>query len=108
MFTHPPLVGPYQIGSRLVVIHALAGIDDEKLVDEAVAIPVVTAPVDIGFLLKHGHDVLNQVLRVLVGIIAGILHGIAYRHIHQVECQVELAITLGIEVIVNRTLKGTL
>ena len=107
MLAHPPLVRPNQVRTAIVV-HAVTGIDDEQLVDEAVAVPVIEAPVDIaGFQLLH--DVLHQILRVLVVIIAGILLGIAFHlDIYQVEGKVEEGIALRIEVVVYRTLEGRL
>ena len=40
---------------------SFSGIDDEQLVDEIVAIPVVKAPVDVAG-LQHLHNVLHQIL----------------------------------------------
>ena len=105
VFAHPPLVGPDGIASATIV-HALAGIDDEQLVDVAVVIPVVEAPVDVEC-FQYFHDVLDQILRILVILLgAGILLGIAADlHIHQVEDDVELAIALGMEIVVDGALK---
>ena len=86
----------------------MTGIDDEQLVDKAVAIPVVEAPVDMAC-FQHLHDVLHQETRVLVGCIAGILLGITFHlDINQVKGEVEIAIALCIEVVVYRTLEGFL
>ena len=84
----------------------MAGIDDEQLVDEAVAIPVVEAPVDVT-LLEHVYDVLDQILRVLIVLIGtSVLLGVAADlHIHQVEDDVEVTIALGQEIVVDGTLK---
>ena len=112
MLAHPPLVGPYHglilVLFLVIVVHSLTGIDDEQLVDEAIAVPVVAAPVDAEG-LQHFHDVLHEILRVLVVIIAGILHGIAFHlDVHQVKSKIEVTIALRIEVVVNRTFKGLL
>ena len=39
----------------------MTGIDDKQLVDEAVAVPVVAAPVDVAR-LEVLHDILNKIL----------------------------------------------
>ena len=108
VFAHPPLVRPNQIGARAVV-HAVAGIDNEQLVDESVAVPVVKAPVDMAG-TEHLHDVLHQILRVLiVSIRAGIFLSITWHlDVVQVKIQVEVAIALRIEIVVNRALEGCL
>ena len=107
VFTHPPLVGPYQVRSRRVM-HAVTSIDNQQLVDIAVTVPVVFAPVDVEC-LQFVHDILNQILRVLIiRSSAGIFLGIADLQIHQVEDGAELVVTLVTEVVVHRTIEVTL
>ena len=105
VFSHPPLVWPNGIAGSTCV-HTLASVDDEQLVDVAVAIPVVSAPVDI-LCLQDIHDILNQILRVLIiRISAGIFLGIATDlYIDQVEDDAEVTITLVVEVVVDGALE---
>ena len=60
VFTHPPLVRPYQIRARTVV-HAITGIYDEQLVDVAIVIPVVETPVNVT-LQEFLHNILDEIL----------------------------------------------
>ena len=107
MLAHPPLVRPYHVWATGVV-HTVTSINDKQLVDETVAVPVVEAPVDVTG-LQHLHDILHQILRVLVEIIACILHSIAFHlNILQVKGEIKVAITLVIEIVVHRALEGRL
>ena len=107
--TYPPLVRPYQVRPTTVV-HTMTGIDDQQLIDVAIAIPVVFAPVDLRIPLEYIHDVLNKILRLLIMRIgAGILFGIATDlYIYQVEDKVELTIALVHEIVVYGPLERLL
>ena len=91
----------------IIVVHALSGIDDKQLIHIAVAIPVVFAPVDVWILLEYIHNILNQILRVLViHIGTGILLDIAADlYEYQIEDNAEVTITLVKEIIVYRALE---
>ena len=104
MLTHPPLMRPYAIAATTIV-HALTGIDNEQLVDIAVAVPVVQTPVN-GTCLEHFHDILYQILRILVIGIGTLvlLHLSTDLHILQVKRQIESRIALGIEIVMYGTL----
>ena len=108
VFAYPPLMRPDGVIATTGIL-SLSGIDDEQLVDETVAIPVVEAPVDVAG-LQHLHDVLHQILRVLImRSSAGILLGIAADlHIYQVEDGTELAVALSAEIVADRTSVGAL
>ena len=104
----PPLVGPDGVGI-VTGVHALAGIDDDYLVDIAIAVPVVLAPVDVQRLQGVDNSV-DHILRILVvGCRAAVpLNRVGHVDLDKVERQIELAIALGIEVVVNRALERTL
>ena len=64
MLAEPPLVRPDGV-LVATVVHPTAGIDDDQLVDQFVASPVVQAPVD-GIMFQYVYDVVDQVLRILI------------------------------------------
>ena len=103
---HPPLVGPDGVAVAAGVL-TLAGIENEQLVHVAVAVPVVDGPFHL-FLLQHFHDVVHQILRVLiVGACAPVLGaGLVERDVIQVEGGTELTVALVGEVVADRTEKG--
>ena len=108
MLAEPPLVRPYGIGTSIGIL-TLSSIDDEQLVDVAVTVPVVHAPVDV-LRLQDIYNVIDQILRVfVVRRRAVILHkGAGQIDINKVERKVEHAIALGIEIIVDRANKRAL
>ena len=102
---HPPLVGPDGVAVAAGVL-TLAGIENEQLVHVAVAVPVVDGPFHL-FFLQHFHDVVHQILRVLiVGACAPVFGaGLVERDVIQVEGRTELTVALVGEVVAHRTEK---
>ena len=104
----PPLVGPDAVVVAAIV-HALAGIDYQELVDIAVAIPVVGRPVyAAGF--KGVHHVKNQILGVLIVRRCAPVFIAAHVQLDivHVERQTELPIALGIEIIIDGAIERRL
>ena len=100
-------MGPDGRGGAAVGL-AFAGIDHIDLLDFLVAVPVVVGKVDLVVDLMQGfNDHFGRMNVVTVAVITAIVCPLVRdgNRAHDVEGQFELAFTLGIEVVVHRTLK---